>query len=88
MTFSIMSLDVECCYAQCNDLFIIIMLNVFMLSVVMLNVFMLNLILLNVIMLSVGMLSVAAPNDLKKILRQFRQYPLVSFNARQQQRFR
>jgi hypothetical protein len=37
MTLSIMALDVECCYAESRDLFIV-MLNIFMLSVVMLNV--------------------------------------------------
>jgi hypothetical protein len=37
MTLSIMALDVKCCYAECHDLFLI-MLNVFKLSVVMLNV--------------------------------------------------
>jgi len=46
MTFIIMALDVECCfaewrYAECRD-FLIIMLNVVMLSVIMLSVFMLN----------------------------------------------
>jgi hypothetical protein len=37
MTLGIMTLDIECCYAECYDL-LIIMLNVVRLSVVLLNV--------------------------------------------------
>ncbi len=36
MTLGIMTLDIQCCYAECYDL--LIMLNVVMLSVVLLNV--------------------------------------------------
>ncbi len=52
------TLYIECHYAECRDL-CIVMLNVIMLSVVMLNVIMLN-----VVMLSVVMLNVVAPSSL------------------------
>ncbi len=48
MTLSITTLDIECCYAECPDLFIII-LNVLMQGVVMLNVIMLSVMMLNVV---------------------------------------
>ena len=56
MTFSITTLYLEYHYAECRDLFIV-MLNAIMLSVVMLSVVMLS-----VVMLSVVMLSVVAPS--------------------------
>jgi hypothetical protein len=50
----------ECHYAECRDLFNV-MLNVIMLSVVMLSVVMLNVDILSVIMLNAVMLNGAAP---------------------------
>ncbi len=70
MTLSIMALNMKCCYAECRNLFIVmlsvimlnvVMLNLVMLSVILLSVIMLSVIMLSVVMLSVGMLSVVAP---------------------------
>jgi hypothetical protein len=57
MTISIKILYIECHYAKCRDLFIV-MHNVVLLSVVMLCVIMLNVVMLSVVMLSAIMLSV------------------------------
>jgi hypothetical protein len=58
MTLSIISLDIKDCYAECNELFTI-MLIVDMLSVIMVSVIMLRVVMLKVIMVSVVMLSFA-----------------------------
>jgi hypothetical protein len=57
MTLSLTALTTERLYAECCNLFFV-MLNVIMLSVVMLSVIMLSVVMLSVIMLSVVMLSV------------------------------
>ncbi len=54
-------LCIECNYAECCNLFNV-MLNVVMLGVIMLSVVMLSVIMLSVVMLSIVMLSVVAPS--------------------------
>jgi hypothetical protein len=70
MTFIIMAVDAECCYADCYLCCVAFMLSVesklytlsvIMLSVIMLSVVMLSVIMMSVIMLSVIILSVVAP---------------------------
>ncbi len=60
MTLSIRKLSIECHYAECRTLFIV-MPNVIVLSVVMLSVIVLSVVMLTVVMLTVALLSVVAP---------------------------
>ncbi len=69
-------LFIECNYAECFNLFYVmlnvVMLNVVMLNIVMLNVVMLNVVKLNVVMLSVVILSVVAPlSDCHQLYKTF-----------------
>ncbi len=60
-----MTLNIECCYAQCSDLLLI------MLNDVMLGVIMLNVVVLSVVMLNVVAPEKAAAKNIKKLYKLF-----------------
>jgi hypothetical protein len=65
-----MTLNIECCYAQCSDL-LLIMLNDVMLGVIMLNVVVLSVIMLSVVILNVVAPEKAAAKNIKKLYKLF-----------------